>query len=321
MRFLDRLLRRDGYYAQIESIEVDPPTALLGEPCTITVVTSQTGPRSTVTGVLYGPGGEALRLRFARVGESVFQQEWRAETTIDAGAGRWRAGVRVEDDTAETAFDVTDRAETVETRIRDFTVQPEPAEPGEPLSFGGRLERSAGRDEWTGLPDGQLILLSFRAEDEFAWRVITETKTGEGGFFAATATAVESGLWRAEFPGTAAFLAFRGPEVASTAPHTEGDVKLTHGRNPAKVRRGKTVRHGGTVHFWSGTSWRKLGSGRAVTLQVNGANQAGDTTDRNGGYTIKERAQASGGRRAIFRKQDSYNAGRSDPERKVTVTN
>ena len=48
------------------------------------------------------------------------------------------------------------------------------------VDFGGRLERSAGRDEWTGLPDGQLILLSFRAEDEFAWVEDERLIVGDG---------------------------------------------------------------------------------------------------------------------------------------------
>ncbi|WP_214321786.1 hypothetical protein [Nonomuraea sediminis] len=316
-----RLLRRDDHFPQIESVEVTPPTVLLGEPFAITVATSENGPRDTVTGTLSGPGGEQVRLRFARTGESDFEQAWEAESTISDGRGKWQVDVAIGEDSAETSFEVADRTGTVETRIRGFAVEPETVDPGDLLTFTGRLERAAGGDDWSSLPDGQPILVSFRADDEYAWHVITETKTGEGGRFTATATAVESGLWRAEFQGGGDLRATRSAETRSTVRRSVGDVSVSHGRTPKKVHRGKIVTHSGTVRYWTGNGWSVV-SNRSVLLRVDGTDHPdlNDDTDSHGRYKITEHAQVSGGRVVVFRKQGQYSAGQSTPERPVTVT-
>ncbi|MFI6600175.1 hypothetical protein ACIBHX_28360 [Nonomuraea sp. NPDC050536] len=315
-----RLLRRDDHDPQIESVEVTPPTVLLGEPFTITVATSDNGPRDTLTGTLSGPDGGQVRLRFTRTGESVFQQVWEAGSTIGDGRGQWQVHVAIREDTAEASFEVADRAGTVETRIRGFAVEPEPVDPGDPLTFTGRLERAAGGDDWSGLPEGQPILVSFQAEDEFAWHVITETKTGEGGRFTATATAVESGLWRAEFQGGGDLRATRSAEVRSTVRRSEGDVKVSHGRKPTTVGKGKTVTHRGIVCYWTGNGWSTV-SNRTVLLKVSGTDhpEINDKTDGHGKYKITEHAQASGERVVVFRKQGQYSAKES-AACQVTVT-
>lgn len=311
---------RYDHFPQIESIEVTPPTVLLGEPFTITVATSDNGPRDTVTGTLSGPEGEQVGLRFARTGESVFQQVWEAESTIGDGRGRWQVHVEIREDTDEASFEVADRTGTVETRIRGFSVVPETVNPGDPLTFTGRLERAAGGDDWSSLPDGQPILVSFRADDEFAWHVITETKTGEGGRFTATAAAVESGLWRAEFQGGGELRATRSAEARSTVRRSTGDVKVSHSPKSTTVEKGKTVTHRGIVCYWTGNSWSTV-SNRTVLLQVNGTDHAeiDDDTDGHGRYKLTEHAHKSGERVVVFRKQGTYSAKESHACQ-VTVT-
>ncbi|NUR87804.1 MAG: hypothetical protein HOY71_27285, partial [Nonomuraea sp.] len=154
----------------------------------------------------------------------------------------------------------------------------------------------------------------------FAWYPITEAKTGDGGRFTTTATAVESGFWRAEFRGAGDQRATRSAEVASTVTRSAGDVKLSHGLAPASVRKGKTVTHRGTVRYWTGSRWSKVAN-RTVILRVSGTDYPcmSDTTDSQGKYRITEHAQKSGARTAVFRRQGDYSAGTS-PSHEVTVT-
>jgi hypothetical protein len=306
-----KLLRDDGI---IESADITPVPVISGAPLVVEVATA--GVRR-LDGFLHGPGGERERLAFEHVESGEAGDLWRAEAVVMA-VGIWRARVSARGDAVEDTFTVATEAEAgAVTRIDGFRLAPDPVPEGDELTFTGVLRADAA-----GV-GGRPILLEFRADDEFAWTVITRTETGEDGEFTAVAIAQNSGFWRAEFPGSgsrdsgtpgsgtpgsgslgtgrgrfAEAEALRGSR--SVQQHSEVEKKglyqVSHTVSDQSVPKDATVRHTGTVKKRDSVNdpWSTLNNETAELFFNRSGTNRKSVTKGKGKYVIKAKAASSG---------------------------
>ncbi|MFI7150123.1 hypothetical protein ACIBO2_34820 [Nonomuraea sp. NPDC050022] len=296
-----KLLRDDGI---IESMDITPAPVISRAPLVVEVATA--GVRR-LDGLLYGPGGERERLAFEHVESGEFGDLWRAEAVVKT-VGVWRARAGARGDAVEDTFTVaTDDQAGAVTRIDAFSLAPDPVPEGDELTFTGVLRADDAR------PGGRLILLEFRADQEFAWTEITRTETGEDGEFRAVVIAQNSGFWRAEFPGSgtpssgrpgtgsglsADAEALRGSRSAQQHSEVEkkGLYQVSHTVSGQSVPKNTTVRHTGTVQKRDSVNdpWSTLNNETAELLFKGSGTNRKSVTKGKGRYLIKAKAVSSG---------------------------
>ncbi|WP_052423511.1 hypothetical protein [Nonomuraea candida] len=179
----------------------------------------------------------------------------RAEAT-----GWWRAqfaATGVARGSVSDADRVDVRRGALASRIAGFDVRPEPVDKGDRLTFSGALRV----EERGGLP-GQRVGIYFKADGSRRWEYVTSDVTGRHGRFHASAEAVTSGWWRAEYRGTRGVNGSVGNpdwvrvEQPAPPPEEKADSRLIRfNASPEPVKRGKYLRFGGLLQIDDEGSW------------------------------------------------------------------
>lgn len=155
-----------------------------------------------------GYSGQTVSITFRALGADGYSAVTTAKTgrggwfaaTVKANAtGWWRAEFAA---TAAAKGSVSDadrvdvKRPNLNSKIVGFEAGPEPANKGDKLSFTGALlvERRGG-------VAGARVAVFFKAKGSPKWEYVTSAVTGRHGRFSASATAVASGLWRAQYAG------------------------------------------------------------------------------------------------------------------------
>ncbi|MGW3347547.1 hypothetical protein ACWDA3_29975 [Nonomuraea rubra] len=257
-----------------------------------------------VTGRLLADGkgyeGQSVSITFRERGSD----SYREVAKVTTGRGGW-FGARVQANAtgwwrAEFAATATARASVSDadrvdvrranlgSRIDGFDARPEPVDKGDRLWFSGAL-----RVEGRGGLAGQRVSIFFKAEGSRRWEYVTSDVTGRHGRFGASAEAVTSGWWRAEYRGT------RGVNGSVSRPDwvtvnqpapppvEKADTRLIKfNAYPEPVKRGKYLRFRGVLQVddegsWEGYSgkvalfFKPLGSKKWQFVKTTGSGDSG----------------------------------------------
>ncbi|MEV0146273.1 MULTISPECIES: hypothetical protein [unclassified Nonomuraea] len=215
-----------------------------------------------------GYAGQSVTITFREQGTDAYRHVTKA-TTGAGGAfaarvradatGWWRAEFGGNTEAVSSVSD-TDR---VDVRVRDrgtaitgFDATPDPVDKGATLRFEGTL-RSGGH----GLP-GQRVAVQFKARGSDRWEYVTSDVTGRHGRFEASATAAESGWWRAVYRGTRGFDGSVGHAdwvrvVEPTPPPVEqADTRVVaFNAYPEPVKRGRYLKVKGLLQIDDEGTW------------------------------------------------------------------
>ncbi|TMR92062.1 DUF4198 domain-containing protein [Nonomuraea basaltis] len=155
-----------------------------------------------------GYAGQTVAITFRERGTDAYREVTKVTTgsggwfgaTVRADAtGYWRAEFAA---TAAAKGSVSDsdrvdvKRRNLDSKIVGFDARPEPVDKGDTLSFTGAL-RVEGRDGVAG----ERVGIFFKADGSHKWEYVTSDVTGRHGRFWASATAVTSGWWRAQYAG------------------------------------------------------------------------------------------------------------------------
>ncbi|UBU10485.1 hypothetical protein [Nonomuraea gerenzanensis] len=276
-----------------------------------------------VTGRLLADGrgyaGQSVAITFRERGSDAFG----AITKVTTGRGGW-FGARVEAKAtgywrAEFAATATARAsvsdaDRVDVRranlgshIAGFDARPEPVDKGDTLSFSGALRV----EDRGGLP-GQRVSIFFKADGSRRWEYVTGDVTGRHGRFHATATAVTSGWWRAEYRGTRGINGtVSRPDwvkVDQPAPPPEeekADTRLIKfNAYPEPVKRGKYLKFRGLLQVDDEGSWEGYSGKVALFYKALGSKKwqfvKTTTSGDSGRLYTKVKAWKSGHWKFVF---------------------
>lgn len=216
-----------------------------------------------------GYGGQSVTVTFREKGTDAYRHVtkvttgrggWFATKVRADATGWWRAefGGNAE---ARSSVSDTDRVDVKAadkaSRIVRFDASPEPVDKGDRVELTGFLQVEG----WQGLP-GQKVSILFKADGSSKWEYVTSDVTGRDGRFWATANAVTSGWWRAEFAGTAGIKGTSSDadwvRVAEPPPPPaeKADSRLIKfNAYPEPVKRGKYLRFKGKLQVDDDGVW------------------------------------------------------------------
>ncbi|HEX4817683.1 MAG TPA: hypothetical protein VFV66_33505 [Nonomuraea sp.] len=244
---------------------------------------------------------------------------WFAATVRVATTGWWRAEFAA---TAAAKASVSD-ADRVDVKRRDlgseiagFDARPEPVDKGDRLHFTGALQV-----ERRGGVAGQRVAIFFKAHGSSRWEYVTSDVTGRHGRFWASATAVASGWWRAEYAGA------RGVRGSVSAPDwvtvnvpapppAKADTRLIKfNAYPEPIKRGKHLRFWGKLQVDDEGTWEGYAGEVALFFKPLKSKKwvfvkSFDSSD-SGRLFTKARAWKSGHWRFVFKGDDDTNGSGS----------
>ncbi|AQZ60491.1 unnamed protein product [[Actinomadura] parvosata subsp. kistnae] len=228
-----------------------------------------------VTGRLLADGkgydGQTVSITFRERGSD----NYREVTKVTTGRGGW-FGARAEANatgwwraefaatgTARASVSDADRVDVrraaLGSRIAGFDATPEPVDKGDTLSFSGAL-----RVEDRGGLAGQRVSIFFKADGSRRWEYVTSDVTGRHGRFSASAEAVTSGWWRAEYRGARGINGSVSEadwvKVDQPAPQPPAEEKadtrlIKFNAYPEPVKRGKYLKFKGLLQIDDEGSW------------------------------------------------------------------
>lgn len=226
-----------------------------------------------------GYGGQSVTITFREKGTDAY----RYVAKVGTGRGGW-FGARVKAEStgwwraefggnaeARASVSDTDRVDVRrgnrDSSIVRFDAHPEPVDKGDRLRFTGAL-LVEGRG---GLP-GQRIDIQFKAHSSGRWQHVTSDVTGRDGRFFASATALESGWWRAAYDGTRGVNGslsgadwVRVEDPTPPPPPAKADTRLIKfNAYPEPVKRGKYLKFGGRLQVDDEGTWE----GYAAKVQL-----------------------------------------------------
>ncbi|WP_143590895.1 hydroxyisourate hydrolase [Thermoactinospora rubra] len=290
------------------------------------------GDTLTVTGRLLfdrggwtGRGGQTVTITFRAKGTDAYRH---VTKTTTGKHGWFRAHVKAEEtgywraEFAETAYangsvSDTDRVD-VGSRPRpsrlSFDAYPEPVTKGDKVNFKGTLQ-ILGRHGWDG-HGGLRVAILFKADGSDRWEYVTSATTDGDGDYAARATAVTSGWWRAEFAGVRGV---RGTgsdadwvRVVAPAPPPEKMKSwlVKFNAYPEPVKRGKYLHFKGRLLVHDG-SWEGYEAKVGLYFRPKGSSKwyfVKTTWSNDNGYLhTKAKAWKSGTWRFYFKgDEDAY---------------
>lgn len=217
-----------------------------------------------------GYDGQSVSLTFRERGSDDHREvvkvttgrDGRFDARVEARAtGWWRASFAA---TATARASVSD-SDRVDVRRRDlgstiagFDASPEPVDQGDRLSFTGAL-----RVEGRGGLAGERVSIFFKADGARRWEYVTSDVTGRHGRFHASAEAVASGWWRAEFRGSRGISGSTGvadwvrvDQPPPPPPADKADTRLIKfNAYPEPVKRGGYLRFRGVLQIDDEGSW------------------------------------------------------------------
>ncbi|MEV0613012.1 hypothetical protein AB0I81_06775 [Nonomuraea sp. NPDC050404] len=235
---------------------------------------------------------------------------WFAARVEAKSTGYWRAAFAA---TAVARGSVSDsdrvnvRRGNLGSRIVGFDARPGRVDKGDKITLSGAL-----RVEDRGSLRGQRVGIFFKADGSRRWEYVTSAVTGRHGFFRASAEAVTSGWWRAEYRGTRGVNGavsradrVRVDQPAPPPAEEKADTRLIKfNAYPEPVKRGKYLRFRGVLQVDDEGSWEGYSGKVALFFKPLGSRKwqfvkttwAGDS----GRLYTKAKAWKSGHWRFVF---------------------
>ncbi|MDA0636567.1 hypothetical protein OUY22_24390 [Nonomuraea sp. MCN248] len=272
-----------------------------------------------------GYGGQEVALAFRSRGSDDFRKVTTTKTSrngwFSAAVRPWRSGEwRAEfGGNAEAKASVSDgdyvsvRPRVRTSAITGFDAAPEPVTKGDRLRFKGALTVEGEH----GLR-GERVTIQFRPIASRQWQNVTGDRTSRHGRFHASATAEQSGWWRAVYDGDRRIKgSVSGPDFVRVAePVTKADTRVI-GFNayPEPAERGRYLKFRALLQVDDDGTWE--GYEGKVDLYFK-AKRSGEyrlvtsvTTDDDGRAYAKARAWTSGHWRFVHAGDDETNGDTS----------
>ncbi|MFG1943091.1 hypothetical protein [Nonomuraea sp. NPDC048826] len=272
-----------------------------------------------------GYGGQEVALTFRSRGSDDFRKVTTTKTNRNGWfsavvrpwrTGEWRAefGANAEAKASVSDSDgVRVRSRHRDTKIVGFEAFPEPVTKGDRLRFKGTLVAD-GRH---GLR-GENVTIQFRAIASREWKDVTDDRTSRHGRFWATATAEQSGWWRAVYDGDRRNKAsVSGPDfVRVNQPVTKADTRVI-GFNayPEPAKRGRHLKFWGLLQVDDNGTWKGYEGKVDLYFKSRRSDEyrlvTSVTSDDDGRVFAKARAWTSGHWRFVYAGDDKTNGDTS----------
>ncbi|MBB6348910.1 5-hydroxyisourate hydrolase-like protein (transthyretin family) [Nonomuraea muscovyensis] len=309
---------RKALDTKVADFDADPDSVVRGE-------------RLRLSGRLLAEGrgydGQTVTLTFREKGTDAYRHVAKVETgrggwfgaRVKAEATGWWRAEFAGNAAARGSVSDTDRVDVRrgdrDSRITGFDARPEPIDKGDRLRLSGTLQVDGGH----ALP-GQRVDILFKATGSSRWERVTGDVTGRDGRFWASATAQESGWWRAVYRGT------RGVDgtssgsdwvrVVTPAPPAKADTRvISFNASPEPVKRGKYLRFKGWLQVDDEGAWEGYEGKVQLWFKAAGTRtwKYVKTTWSNddGKLGTKTKASRSGTWKFVFRGDDDTNGDHS----------
>jgi hypothetical protein len=266
-----------------------------------------------------GYAGQTVSITFRERGAGDYQEAakvttggsgWFSATVRADETGWWRAEFAATSAAKGSVSDsdrVDVRRRDLDSRIAGFDARPEPADKGDRLHFTGALQVE-GRDGVAG----ERVAIFFKADGSDRWEYVTSDVTGGQGRFWASAEAVTSGWWRAQYAGTpgvngsvsaADWVTVNQPAPPPTA--DKADTRLIKfNAYPEPIKRGKYLKFKGRLQVDDEGSWEGYSGKVALYFRPLGSNKweyvKSFWSSDSGGLFTKVKAWNSGHWRFVF---------------------
>ncbi|MEV0383734.1 hypothetical protein [Nonomuraea sp. NPDC050643] len=185
---------------------------------------------------------------------------WFGATVRADATGWWRAEFAATADAKASVSDadrVDVRRGRLGSRIAGFDARPEPVDKGGKLTFTGSLQV-----ERRGGVAGERVSIFFKAGGSHKWEYVTSDVTGRHGRFWASAAAVTSGWWRAEYAGnrrvngSVSDADWVRVDQPAPPPVAKADTRLIKfNAYPEPIKRGKYLKFTGRLQVDDQGSW------------------------------------------------------------------
>ncbi|WP_188187485.1 hypothetical protein [Nonomuraea sp. SYSU D8015] len=273
-----------------------------------------------------GYAGQTVSIAFRERGSGAYREVakvttggsgWFAATVRPHVTGWWRAEFAA---TAAAKGSVSDgelvivKRGKLDSRIVGFGARPDPVDKGDKLTFTGALVID-GR----GGVAGERVGIFFKAAGSGRWEYVTSAETGRHGRFWASAEAVASGWWRAEYAGDRGVNGsvsdadwVKVNEPAPPPPPEKADTRLIKfNAYPEPIKRGRFLKFTGKLQADDEGTWEGYSGKVALFFKPVGSKKwqyvksfwSGDS----GRLYTKVKAWNSGHWRFVFKgDEDTY---------------
>jgi hypothetical protein len=217
-----------------------------------------------------GYAGQTVSITFRERGTGTYREVtkvttsgngWFSATVQPTVTGWWRAEFAATAAAKGSFGDgqlVVVKRGKLDSKIVGFDAEPEPVDKGDRLRFTGALSVD-GR----GGVAGERVSILFKATSSSKWEYVTSDVTGRHGRFFASAEAVASGWWRAEYAGDRGVNGsvsdadwVRVNQPAPPPPAEKADTRLIKfNAYPEPIKRGKHLKFWGKLQADDEGSW------------------------------------------------------------------